>query len=43
MLNVASTAMYAISALIVNFYMICMQKMDVSAKIGCYFSAVSLH
>ena len=26
-----------------EFNMICMQKMNVIAKISCYFSAVSLH
>ena len=42
MLNVASTGMYTILALIVDLYEM-HAKMNVIAKICCYFSAVSLH
>ena len=36
MLNVASTGIYKILALIVNFKEKCMQKMNVIAKLSCY-------
>jgi len=43
MLNVASTGMCTIVALIVNLKGYACEKMNVIAKISCYFSAVSLH
>ena len=37
MLNVALTGMFNILALICKFKMLCMEKMNVIAKISCYF------
>ena len=42
MMNVASTEMFMILALVVNLKRYACKKINVFAKISCYFSTVSL-